>query len=256
MNQFEKLANFRDIGGYQTTDGSRMKTGHLYRSGALSKLTESDIKKFEQLNIKLICDLRTPEEFQAKPSKIQTNDILNIVNVPLQQYETQDGNRRKLLGFLFGKQGEEQFDQFIRDYYRRMTFERTSHVNEVLSLIASEKNLPAVIHCTAGKDRTGIMAAIIQLLVGVPYEKVEENYLLTNQFYAQRLEKMSRLMRWLSLFRVTPERVKYIMEAKPEYLHEIYTEIMTEYGSIGEYVSGACQIDKHVVERLKEQLLE
>ncbi|QTD39937.1 tyrosine-protein phosphatase [Sporosarcina sp. Te-1] len=256
MNQFEKLANFRDIGGYRTTDGSRMKTGVLFRSGALSKLTENDIKKFEQLNIKLICDLRTEGEYQSKPAKIQANDTLHIVNVPLQQYETQDGDRRKILGFLFGKQGEEQFDRFIRDYYRRIIFERTSYVNDILRLLASPENLPAVIHCSAGKDRTGIISAIIQLLVGVPYEKVEENYLLTNQFYAKRLEKLSRLMGWLSLFRVTPERVKYIMEAKPEYLHHIYSEITREYGSVEDYLHKACQIDTTIVEGLKEQLLE
>lgn len=237
-------------------DGSRMKTGVLFRSGALSKLTKNDIKQFEQLDIKLVCDLRTQDEYKAKPAKLSENTKVNIVNVPLHQYETQDGNRMKLLRFLFGKQGEAEFDEFIRGYYYRIAFERTSQVNEILQLIAEEKNLPAVIHCTAGKDRTGIISAIIQLLVGVPYEKVEENYLLTNQFYAHRLEKMSRIMGWLSLFRVSPERVKYIMEAKPEHLNEVYEGISKEYHSIEEYLRKACQIDKQVVEKLKMQLLE
>ncbi|MGG3889869.1 tyrosine-protein phosphatase [Metabacillus fastidiosus] len=256
LKQFDKLYNFRDIGGYRTKDGSCMKSGVLFRSDQLSKLSESDTEKLKQLDIKLICDLRTQKEHQSKPAKMRTNDTLKIVNIPIQQYETQDANRMKLLSFLFRKSGEEQFDHFIRDYYRRITFERTSQVNEILSLVAEEKNLPAIIHCTAGKDRTGIISAIIQLLVGISYEKVQEDYLLTNQYYGPRLSQFIKVMRWISLFQVSPERTKYILEAKPEYLDEVYNDMLRQYGSIETYLSEACQIDRCMIDRLKNQLLE
>lgn len=256
VSQFEKLYNFRDIGGHRTQDGSYMKEGVLFRSDELSKLTKNDVHQLMKLNIKLICDLRTQKEHLSKPAKVLANDSLQIINIPFQPHETHDTSRSKLLRFLFEKSGDIKFDHFIQDYYRSITFERTTQIHEILHLIAEEKNLPAIIHCTAGKDRTGIISAIIQLLVGVPYEKVQENYLLTNQHYGARLSKFIRVMRWGSFFTVSPERMKHILEAKAEYLDEIYEEILRQYGSVESYLSAACQIDKQVMNRLKNQLLE
>lgn len=251
LHQFDKMYNFRDIGGFRTEEGSLMKSGILFRSDHLSKLSEKDQKRIQELEVKVVCDLRTQKECNSKPSRIP--DHIQIVNVPI---ETQDANRKLLFGFLFRKTGEEEFNRFIRDYYSRITFDKTRQINEVLSVLANKDNLPAIIHCTAGKDRTGIISAFIQLAVGVPYEKVVENYLLTNKYYENRLNQSIKVMRWMTLFRVTPERMKMILEAKPEYLDEVYKDIQKQYGSIHAYLTDACQIDKQVIYRLKNLLLE
>ena len=113
-----------------------------------------------------------------------------------------------------------------------------------------------MIHCTAGRDRTGYISALIQLLVGVPYELVVEDYLLTNQFYESRLQKFIKIMRWLTFFQVLPERMKLILMAQREVLDEVYDNIIQKHGSIESYLCDACKIDHSVLQRLKNLLLE
>ncbi|SFJ14743.1 tyrosine-protein phosphatase [Thermoflavimicrobium dichotomicum] len=254
--QFDGLSNFRDIGGLMTHDGRTMKSGVLFRSDELSRLTSNDLEKLKQFNIKVICDLRTPKECKSKPARIPHNEGIRIVNVPIHHHETQEVSRLKLFGFLFGKSGGDDFDHFNREYYRRMAFECTAPINEIITLISEEKNLPALIHCNAGRDRTGYISALIQLLVGVPYETVLDDYLLTNRFYEQRLNKFIRYMRWMTLFQVSPDRMKHILQARREFLDEVIDEILKKYGSIEGYLIEACGIDQSCIRNLQQLLLE
>jgi protein-tyrosine phosphatase len=121
--------------------------------------------------------------------------------------------------------------------------------------LAKEENLPAVIHCSAGKDRTGLVAALIQLLVGIPYEVVIEDYVRTNDYFASRLDRFIRIMRVLTLFQVSPERMRLILMAHPEFLNEVHDAIVGAYGSVERYLVEACAIDERVLHELKARLL-
>src|SRR3954468_23261175 len=114
-HQFESLSNFRDVGGLKTPDGRTFKSGILFRSAELSRITVQDVAKLRELDIQLICDLRSAHESKKKGPRLPLGSI-KVVNIPIQDSETQDGNRKKLLGFLFGKSGGDRFREFSRQY--------------------------------------------------------------------------------------------------------------------------------------------
>src|SRR5690606_32755446 len=125
---------------------------------------------------------------------------------------------------------------FRKNYYHHIAFDRTTQIKEIITTLSHEEHLPALIHCTAGKDRTGYIAALIQLLVGIPYETVVEEYLMTNRFYESRMEKLIKMIKWITLFQVSPERMKLILMAQRVDLDEVHDNIIRNYGSIEAYL--------------------
>jgi protein-tyrosine phosphatase len=254
VHPFQGLSNFRDVGGLKTVDGRMFRAGVVFRSDELSRLSAGDLVKLQGLGLKLICDLRSPEESQKRRLRLRGESI-RVVNVPLHEQATQDGSRRKLFGFLFSKTGGDRFREFSRDYYHHMAFGQTARIREVITLLSEAQNLPALIHCTAGKDRTGFLAALIQLLVGVPYEVVREDYLRTNDYFGPRLEKFIKVMRIVTLSQVSPERMRLILMAHPEFLNEVHDTIVKRHGAVETYLREACGIDQATLQKLKDRLL-
>jgi protein-tyrosine phosphatase len=254
VHPFQRLSNFRDVGGLKTVDGRMFRTGVLFRSDALSSLNAEDWVKLRGLGIQLVCDLRSPGERQKRRLRLPDAAIRGV-NVPLHEQATQDGSRRKLLGFLFGKTGGERFREFSGAYYHHLAFEQTARVREVITLLAGEQSLPAVIHCTAGKDRTGFLVALVQWWVGVRHEDVMADYLRTNDYFAPRLEKVIQVMRVLTLAQVSAERMRLILTAHPEFLEAVHGALVKRYGSVEGYLRDACGLEQDTLRRLKDRLL-
>lgn len=254
VHPFRRLSNFRDVGGVKTADGRTFRAGVLFRSDELSRLNARDLVELQALGIKLICDLRSPGEGQRGRPR-PGDGSLRVVNVPLVEQGIQASARGKLLGFLFGKTGGDRFREFIRGYYHHVAFGQTARICQVITLLSQEQNLPALIHCTAGKDRTGILAALVQLVVGVPYEVVREDYRRTNDYLGPRLEKLIKVMRIMTLSQVSPERIRLILTAQPEFLDEVHDAIVERYGGVETYLREACAISRATLQKLEEQLL-
>ncbi|MBA4492838.1 tyrosine-protein phosphatase [Paenactinomyces guangxiensis] len=251
VKRFDRLYNFREIGGLKTHDGRRMKSGVLFRSDELSQLSGKDLEKLKQLNLKSICDLRSSGERKSKPDRFPHNQGTNMVHVPIQ-----DISRIDFLKWLAGKSGSIDFNKLIKDFYRRMAFECTAQINQVITLISDERNLPVLIHCKGGKDRTGYISALIQLLVGVPYQTVLEEYMLSNDLIGPRMKKIERYIRWMTLFQISSDRMKPLLEVRREYLDEIYGDILKKYGSVEEYLRVACGLNQRCISNLQQNLLE
>lgn len=253
--RFDGVYNFRDIGGHQTTDGRTMKAGVLYRSDELSRLSANDLNQLAMRNIKVICDLRTPAERKQKPDRIPGHAGIQLVSVPI-HHESQEFSRLDFFKFLVSKSSDLNFEQVIKDFYHRMAFERTEQVREIFTLLANQGNVPALIHCTGGKDRTGYLSALIQLLARVPYQTVLADYLLSNDLIQPRMKKIERYIRWMSLFQISPERMKPLMEVRRDYLDDTLTAVLNEYGTIEEYLIEACGIEEKCLLNLRQMLIE
>lgn len=256
LSPFEKLSNFRDIGGLNTLTGRVMKAGLVYRSDELSRLTVGDVARLRGYGIRLICDLRSPKEVRRQPARRLSGEAVRVVNIPLLDPVTHEVSRKALLGFLIGADGADRFHEFSRNYYHHLAFEQTSRVGEVIRLLAEEENLPALIHCSAGKDRTGFVAALIQLLAGVPYEQAREEYLKTNDYFRPRVDRFIQVMRVFTLRQISTERMRLVMMAHGEHLDRVHGGILSRYGSMEGYLRDACGVDAAALRRFQARLLE
>lgn len=253
--ELEGASNFREIGGLETSNGGKLKSGILFRSDELYHLTNNDIKKLETLNLKVICDLRTDYERKSKPDRLPVNNLLKVVNIPF-FHQKRDYNQLQIMWFLITNSHKINFEKFIKEHYFNNAFERATEVGQVINLLSGKDNLPILIHCKAGKDRTGLIAAIIQLLAGVPLNTVFDEYLSTNDFIKDKMEAAEKLIRRMSFFRASSEKIKPLLEVRREYLEDVITVITTRYGSIENYLLSACNINKMVIEKIKTNICE
>jgi protein-tyrosine phosphatase len=246
--------NFRDIGGLPGWQGRMLKRGMLYRSDDLSKLTRGDVARLEQLGLRLVIDLRTPDESKTSPDRLPASPGLRCQQIP---FHISWGDLTSAGMFRFVLKDARQFDfhKFIVDLYHDIAFNQAGKVGEIFNLISMPENQPALIHCTSGKDRTGILAALIQLLAEVPPQVVMADYLQSNHLSAARLRAILRFTRWISLFRVTAEQMQPALEVRPEYLEAILDEIQSKHDGVEGYLVRACEVSPDRLGQLKQSLL-
>ena len=166
---FEGCFNFRDIGGYLNKDGKRVKKGLYFRAGRQDRMTNKDLAKLADLNIATQIDLRKQEEVidQGKgPLKTMGANYINISVIP----EGGSDKLNKLVGDT-GISGKR--------YLGYLEFGPESWLR-LFKIFADERNLPLLLHCTAGKDRTGVSTAFLLSVLGVSRDIIEADYLLTN----------------------------------------------------------------------------
>jgi len=166
---FEGCFNFRDIGGYPNQEGRRVRSGLYFRAGRQDRMTESDLKKLKELNVATQIDLRRPDEVQEQgrgPLQSMGAKYENIAVIPeggtdqLSRLVGDTGiSGKRYLGYL----------EFGPESWLRM-----------FEIFAKEARLPVVLHCTAGKDRTGVSTAFLLSVLGVSREWIEADYILTN----------------------------------------------------------------------------
>jgi protein-tyrosine phosphatase len=242
--------NFRDMGGHRGWRGKPVRWNRLYRSGAPHRLTDNDIRIIRECGIRHAYDLRSNFERAKYPSR-----LANVVDI---SYLCRDHDRsREDLHQLIKQSGAtaQQAREVMLDIYRGLPIEFCDSYREILLRI-SEGQLPIVINCTAGKDRTGVAAALILSAVGVSRESIIEDYVATERYSAQitgvifgkSTEEISAGIRgdfWAVL-----------LGAEPEYLDAMYSELEAQFGSVEEYLLNELRIDGDIRERLQYQLLQ
>lgn len=251
VHHFENLFNYRDAGGMRTTDGRTMRRGVLFRSDELSRLNERDLATLRRFGIKLICDLRSSREHQRKPA----HESLRVVNISLHAETADDKSRSRMASFVTGQTGAAEFLGFTRRYYRHLAFERAPVICEIMTLLSGPESMPALIHCTAGKDRTGVVIALLQLLAGVPYDAVRADYLRTNDYFDSRFDDFLKLQPSRSAA-IDPERLRTLLRVVPEFLDEVHDGIVEQHGSVERYLGEVCNVAPTALQNLKSQLLE
>lgn len=250
-----RLANFRDMGGGVTRDGRRIKSGLLFRSEEPSRLRARDVAALQALPLRLICDLRAPSEVQKRPPPRALVQSIQAVNIPLHDEAMQSGMRNRFKEFLFNPNGDVRFREFNRDYYHYLAFERAAQIRQVLTLLAQDGPLPALLHCTAGKDRTGVVVALLQLLLGLPFAEVLNEYLRSNDGFRPRMNRIITAVRLLTLFRVPGQRMRYFLTTHPEFLQDTYESILDRYQTIENYLIVSCGVDSTIQRRLQDRFL-
>ena len=238
---FDGAYNFRDVGGVATGDGGAMRSGILFRSDELSQLSDADLERLRRLNLASICDLRAPNERRARPDRIPPGSGVRVVEVPI-DHRGKDFTRWQFFWWLTVHSRKLDLRRAAAGIYRYVAFECTAQIRQIADLVAEERNLPAVFHCTVGRDRTGYLAALFQLFAGVPREAVVEDYLATNDLIGPRAEQLVRFLRRMSLFRLPKDRLEAAMIARREDLERVLDEVLERHRSVAGYLHEACGV--------------
>ncbi|MBU8968219.1 tyrosine-protein phosphatase [Bacillus altitudinis] len=250
--QFSKLANFREVGGLQTTDQMVIKQGMIYRSADLSRLTKQDIMTFSTLGIQTICDLRTSSERKSHPPKIMEHD--KIVHIPMQP-DSMMPSKWTMFRMLIAEGKSLSFTPIMKDVYQSMLYERKKEIQQLFTLLSDEKNYPLMLHCTSGKDRTGFLSALIQLAAGVPVHTVLSEYMRSNEGVKMLVKRQERFVRMMSLYRVSKEQIQPLLGVQQDYLEDVLNEMMDTYGNAERYLVEACAVPQAQLLKVKNILL-
>ncbi len=220
--------NFRDFGGYPTTDGGFLVKGKLFRCGMLTDINETGLEQFSGLGIGVICDLRREDEVALYPSPPHPafDCIQNIPIAPGTSSDLRDSMMTK------DHSSEDQI-AFMTEITKEIARDHLDAYRRVLRcLIETEQGF--LIHCMAGKDRTGFGVAMIQLMLGVSKELVMEDYLLTNQ--ATELITRTRARMAEQFQEIDDATLEIIARVKGVYLEAALLEVDTVYGGIRVYL--------------------
>jgi len=245
--------NFRDLGGYETADGKRVKWGRIYRSGALSALTGSDYRHFDALGIKVVVDLRSTRERQVEPFR---NSGLRPVLIRSWEYET-DGREiaRRLIDLGGDVPG---IREAIFDIYRDLIWRFAERYREIFTHLVAE-DTPLIFNCAAGKDRTGIAAALILTALGVRQSAVLEDYSLTERlldFTALMADGNSHATGFSMLHKLPDPARSLLQRSDPAYLEAAFQAIDDRAGSMERFFSNYLGLDESGIAKLRNHLLE
>ena len=176
--RLDGASNFRDFGGYRLSNGSQMPVRQYFRSENLSQLSESDCFELHQLGIRTIFDLRRTQEIASTPNAFHVSQQFEVVNVPISGTiaSFEDG----LEGIFSGAICEITSDDMAQ-MYLDILLKFRSELLFVASHLLDRSSGPTLVHCTAGKDRTGLVVALVQLALGVERQDIFYDYLLSNR---------------------------------------------------------------------------
>jgi len=256
----EGTPNFRDLGGYETTDGRFVRWGLIYRSGVLTYLTPADYKYLSQTGIRIICDFRTEKENSAAPETWIPNADVQHINLAIGG----DGNNKDAIAgmqqILQSHPTPDQLRAWMTKTYRGFAFSDAPQYADLFAQLKSN-HIPLLYHCTAGKDRTGVFSAFLLLTLGVPEKTVLEDYALTDRYLRDganpdTLRKMTAASGANNPFaKLTPEQQKVMLAADPEYLRSTLRAIDTRYGSFDNYRRLELHVSDADAEALRSRLL-
>ncbi|QUD86721.1 tyrosine-protein phosphatase [Phenylobacterium montanum] len=250
----EGVLNFRDYGGYATTSGGTLRRGRLYRSAHHGRATDADLAAMADLGIAVIVDLRRPNERRREPSRrpqgfdgqVIESDLGDVDDDPWWSFVRQSDL------------SEEAFRQYLMDYYRNAPFE-PRHVDLYARYFQAlgEADGAVLIHCAAGKDRTGLLAALTHHLTGVSREDLIADYLLTNVAisFEQRMPLMVQAISEGAGREPSEAAVRVAMGVDEAYLLQALAAIEAAHGDLDAYLEAVLGVDQALRERISARLV-
>jgi len=257
----EGQSNFRDVGGYQASDGRRVKWGEVYRSGELHKLSDADVEKLDALGIKAVANFLTEREIKSR-GQDRLPEGVREVSLPMEA-----GNLGDLAAVVNEARGTGDFSrvpvELNPEIHRILIDQGREYYAKLLRVIVDPSNRPMIYHCSHGVHRTGTATAILLSALGVPWETVREDYLLSNTYRKKEVDRRVGELRERAseTLLVEPEEVDmtnikafYILQA--EYIDASLDEAVKRYGSMDQYIRKGLGITNKELAKLREQLLD
>ena len=247
---FTGAHNFRDLGGYKTSDGKTVKWGKVYRSDNLHSLTDEDLKYMERLNLKSVVDFRSDEERNEEPDRL-TPDMTPIL-LPI-KFEPEGVTENLTRDLTFGNLDS---SNLLRDFNIILVKEFTEEYREFFRHIVDNGGEPFLLHCTAGKDRAGFGSAMILTVLGVPREKIIEDYLLTNTYVSDHVDRKLLETELKTFFRADSDNLRKINLVEERYIQAAFDTIDSHWGGMDQYISEGLNLTEEDINKIKDYYLE
>ena len=239
---FEGVVNFRDLGGYQSDLGGTVCFGRVFRSDRLDRMTPGDVERYRDLRIRTIYDLRRAEEREVAPDPFPNEHVCIISTLEAAGHP---------------KLGEEppqsEGADLLRLLYRGMLDHAGPDIGRVFRGIADPTVAPVLFHCTAGKDRTGMIAALLLEWLGVPRELVLDDYERTNEYRHEAAERDT--FERLVAEGMAPEAAAGLLAAPRWAMAETLAELDSDFGGVERWLRERAQLDDRVLHTLRDHLL-
>jgi protein-tyrosine phosphatase len=242
--------NFRDLGGYRTLDGRSTRWRVLYRSGTTHEMLPAEVERVRQLGLRYVFDLRSKTERENNPSPLQTiaglhyrfadhDEIPGDITRTLRKPQSTAADSRRAMIAVY-----RQFPLLFKNAYRQ------------LFTSVESGDLPMLVNCSAGKDRTGVAMALLLAALGVSRQIIEEDYRLTEQSFEQCCELFMRGP-LAGIFAGTDRSIwEPVLRAEPAYLNAMFDSVYERFDTVDNYVRDGLEISASSLQRIRDHLLE
>jgi protein-tyrosine phosphatase len=236
---FERLHNVRDLGGWRGLDDRPVRSGVLYRADSLAKLAGDDLERFRALGVRTVIDLRYPWEIEARGRVPESVDV---------QYYNFSIEHRSYDQAVIDRDVDPW--RFLADRYAEVASDGATELRGVLETIAGADDGALVFHCASGKDRTGIVAALVLSILGVSEADVATDFALTELATGHlvadwRAANPDRELSWPAYGRAPATIIQHFL-----------ADLATAHGSVEAYVNDGLGVDDDIVAALRARLLE
>ena len=244
----EGCFNLRDVGGYTSIDGRRVRTGCVFRSDELHALTDADVEAIAGLGIKVVFDLRNADERAARPSRLPKDVEL------LERVSPSGGGNRGTT--------EEQIalgtlpvpdDEYFASVYVDLIARLAPEIREILERAVDAPARPLLFHCAGGKDRTGIVTAVLLGLLGVPDDVILDDYELTSTYFTPR--KLATLVSVMEAHGIPEDRVLPLLQARRPVMATLIRHVHAEADGFARYARDHLGVAPDLTDRLRAALL-
>jgi protein-tyrosine phosphatase len=246
--KFKSLLNFRDPGGIKASGTGLLKEGVLFRSANPDKLINNDLQQLKSLNIKTVIDLRAPQEIR-KGSEYA--DHAYKLSLPLDFQQT---TRERLRPVIYNKDSENIIADISNAIYLEILDASAAVLKQVMEALASPDRIPVLIHCQAGKDRTGIIIALILLSLGVERDLIIRDFMKSNDELLPFFKRQFLVRKILSLGFFPYRNMLFAVQVKQRNIESVLDRIDTHYGGIESLMRNA-GITKVMLDKVRENLL-
>lgn len=252
--EFDRVTNFRDMGGHRTHDGRRLRGGRLFRSGHLGRASDDDVAKLATLGLRRVFDFRNLRDIEVEgadrlpegaenirlpmPDPARGSDIRSMIMSDRDKVEEMFGNGRA--------------EKLMVVEAAHIVQHRIEPYREFMTGLCSEGAFPALFHCSAGKDRAGWAGSVVLLSLGVPEDEVIEQYLLSNRAAQALRENSTEKDRgpWWN------DVLQPLLEVRPEYIQSSFEAVRNDWGDFDAYLHEGLGISAEQRRRLQDELLE